>query len=729
MLKFKTLTMKNFLSTGNLVQTINLDQEGLTLVLGENLDTTGDPNNSRNGAGKTAILNALSFALFSWPLTPIKKDNLVNKVNNKNMVVVLDFEQNGINYRIERGRKPTYTKWFVGEKEQDVPDVDESQGDSKWTNKEIMRVLGLSNSLFKHIVALNTYSTPFLNMKAKEQRDVIEELLGITQLSQKAEILKNNLNGFKDEPGTKDKIKEEEYRIQGIEDANSKIEKIISDLEKRKGLWAREREKRVERLNKALDELSHIEIEEELKAHSTLQKQTELTNNIVILEKDKARKDENETKKENWDLERVVRIAELDKAVAKLSHIDIDEELEAHYNTDIRNKLQNKIDINEREIKQKTKLITQINTLLSKQIKDLKSTIEHTCPTCGQDVHDKQLDKIVGELEESIKKNTNEVSKVQQEIDTLSKSIKENQNNIDSIAGGFKTVYKTKELAMQQRFKLEDLEKDKAREEDSTNPYELNETEEHLELEKAIKELKKELEDLGNVETHYETLDEVYEHRSTAERLQSDKVRETESINPYIDQIQETRDEGIQTINKTNLITLYNLRDHQQTLLRLLTDKGSFIRKKIIEQNLGFLNHRLNYYLDKLGLPHDVMFKNDLNVEIMHLGQEYDAGNLSRGENNRLILGLSWSFRDVWESMNTTINMMFIDELIDSGTDGQGVEAAIEILKADTRNRGRNIFLISHREELHSRVSSVMLVQKENGFTNFIHNFEIQTQI
>ena len=175
------------------------------------------------------------------------------------------------------------------------------------------------------------------------------------------------------------------------------------------------------------------------------------------------------------------------------------------------------------------------------------------------------------------------------------------------------------------------------------------------------------------------------------------------------------------------MISLYNLRDHQQTLLKLLTDKGSFIRKKIIEQNLGFLNHRLNHYLGELGLPHEVMFKNDLTVEIMHLGQEYDPGNLSRGENNRLILGLSWSFRDVWESMNTSINMMFIDELIDSGTDGQGVEAALGILKTATRKRAKSIFLISHREELHSRVSNVMLIQKENGFTNFIHDFEIQT--
>jgi len=711
MLKLKTLSLKNFLSTGNQTQTINLDQHGLTLVLGENLDTTGDPNSSRNGAGKTAILNALSFALFSWPITPIKKDNLVNKVNNKNMIVVLDFEQNGINYRIERGRKPTYTKWFVGEKEQDVPDVDESQGDSKWTNREIIRVLGLSNNLFKHIVALNTYSTPFLNMKAKEQRDIIEELLGITQLSQKAEVLKNKLNGFKDEPGTKDEIKEEEYRIKAIEDANAKIEKIISDLEKREVLWSRERGKRIEKINKALDELSHVDIDAELKAHSTLQAKTELTNNIAILVKDKERKDEDIAKKENWDLDRVVRIAELNKEVEKLSHINIDDELKAHDSKNTAVELQNEID---QIIKSNEQLDIQS---AEHEAKASTAEMEQICYACGGKIHNEQIHKITFSSKSIVENNNKKVK-----ASTIIKD--EKQKKLDSI--DVETFYTTRDEALNHRNILEGLEKDNEREETSTNPYLENTETSTVTLEEGIKELKEELDELGNAETHYGTLEEVYEHRSTTERLQNDKVREEESINPYIEQIHETREEGIQIVDKTVLISLYNLRDHQQTLLKLLTDKGSFIRKKIIEQNLGFLNHRLNHYLDKLGLPHEVIFKNDLNVEIMHLGQEYDPGNLSRGENNRLILGLSWAFRDVWESMNTTINMMFIDELIDSGTDGQGVEAAIGILKADARNRGKNIFLISHREELHSRVTNVMLVQKENGFTNFINDFEIE---
>jgi DNA repair exonuclease SbcCD ATPase subunit len=155
-----------------------------------------------------------------------------------------------------------------------------------------------------------------------------------------------------------------------------------------------------------------------------------------------------------------------------------------------------------------------------------------------------------------------------------------------------------------------------------------------------------------------------------------------------------------------------------------LTNKDSFIRKKIIDQNLAYLNNRLTYYLDRLGLPHQVSFLNDLNVEIMQLGQELDFDNLSRGERNRLILGLSWSFRDVWESLYQNINLLFIDELIDNGLDAAGVENALALLKKMGRERKKNIYLISHKDELVGRVNNVLKVIKENGFTSYANDLE-----
>ena len=113
---------------------------------------------------------------------------MINKTNAKNMLVTIEFENNGIEYKIERGRKPNTMAFYIGDQEQEI--TDESQGDSRETQAAIERMLGMSHDMFKHIVALNTYTEPFLALKANEQRTIIEQLLGITVLSEKADLLK-----------------------------------------------------------------------------------------------------------------------------------------------------------------------------------------------------------------------------------------------------------------------------------------------------------------------------------------------------------------------------------------------------------------------------------------------------------------------------------------------------------------------------------------------------------
>ena len=95
MIQIKNITLRNFLSIGNVTQAVNFDRRDLTLVLGENLDLGGDDSGARNGTGKTTIINALSYALYGNALTNIKKDNLINKTNGKNMLVTIDFEKDG----------------------------------------------------------------------------------------------------------------------------------------------------------------------------------------------------------------------------------------------------------------------------------------------------------------------------------------------------------------------------------------------------------------------------------------------------------------------------------------------------------------------------------------------------------------------------------------------------------------------------------------------------------
>ena len=96
------------MSVGNLTQAVDFHKQQLTLVLGENLIQGGDDSGSRNGTGKTTIINALSYALFGVALTNIRRDNLVNKTNNKSMLVTLAFEKDNNQHLLKEDANLTH---------------------------------------------------------------------------------------------------------------------------------------------------------------------------------------------------------------------------------------------------------------------------------------------------------------------------------------------------------------------------------------------------------------------------------------------------------------------------------------------------------------------------------------------------------------------------------------------------------------------------------------------
>ena len=223
----------------------------------------------------------------------------------------------------------------------------------------------------------------------------------------------------------------------------------------------------------------------------------------------------------------------------------------------------------------------------------------------------------------------------------------------------------------------------------------------------------------------YDNESDAIQHQATLTNLEQQIATKQTETDPYAEQITEMQQQALKEIAYDALNELTRLQEHQEFLLKLLTSKDSFIRKKIIEQNLSYLNARLTHYLDRVGLPHTVVFQNDLTVSIEELGRELDFDNLSRGERNRLILSMSWAFRDVFESLYQPINLLFIDEMIDNGLDTQGVENALALLKQMSRERQKSIWLVSHRDELAGRVENILKVVKEGGFTSYNTDTEI----
>ena len=587
MITFKQLIIKNFMSIGAVSQAIDFTTQNLTLILGENQDQGGE--SARNAVGKTTIVNALSYALYGQALTNIKRDNLINNINGKNMLVTLSFEKDKVNYRIERGRKPSIFKFFVNDVEQATTENDDSQGDSRETQRDLTTLLGISHDMFNHIVALNNYTEPFLSMRAADQRAIIEQLLGITLLSEKAESLKEQIRI------TKEDIVKETANIESIKKSNEKIQQSITTLLARQRNWQEQHQLQLERLAKSIVELESIDIENELKQHELLKEYQTQQTQIVNLQKEQ---------------------------------------------TILKNAL------------------TQTEKTIKKCNDDLELLQDKVCHTCGQTLHDIKHQEI--------------------------------------------TVTKQKQLNDAVAYYQEIEEK----------------------LQKTINEINN-INKISKPNTYYDTIEEALRHQNNLATLEEQLLVKANETDSYQEQIDELRNTALQLVTWERVNELDQIRNHQEFLLKLLTNKDSFIRKKIINQNLSYLNSRLTYYLDQINLPHIVTFQNDLTVNITQLGKDLDFFNLSRGERNRLIISLSFAFRDLWENLQSSINLLFIDEILDAGLDSSGVENALAILKQIARDRKKNIFLISHKDELIGRVNSVFKVIKTGGFTTFENDVEI----
>ncbi len=289
MLIIKDLTVKNFMSVGNSTQAIRFDNKHLILVLGENMDLGGDDAGARNGTGKTTIINALSYVFYGEALTSIRRDNLVNKTNNKDMLVSINFVKNNVTYTIKRGRKPQKLRFYADDIEQNA-DSDEAQGENKETQKEINRLLGMTHAMFKNIIALNTYTQPFLATKQAEQREIIEQLLGITLLSQKADLLKEQ------QKATKLELQEEKIKIESKIASNEKIQESIESLKIRSSAWQTQKDEDVQKFNEAISELEKVDITKELDTHKRLQKHNENYIKLLSLQKEKAYHEDSFTK-------------------------------------------------------------------------------------------------------------------------------------------------------------------------------------------------------------------------------------------------------------------------------------------------------------------------------------------------------------------------------------------------------------------------------------------------
>lgn len=701
---FEKLEIRNFLSFGNVPQTIELNKKPYQLVVGLNKDK-GESSAERNGTGKSSILNALHFALFGKSIdNRINLPNLVNAINGKNCEVKLYFSKNNIQYIIHRGRNPIFLKFIVNGEEI----IEKSQGNNRDTQKEIEEILGFSDDIYNQIFSLSPIVANFLDQPLQKQRVIIENVLGVNQLTEKAELLKEKIKEHKQD------IKNEQFIIDKLKATNNAtIENFKNQkdkVQKEYDKWEETKKNSIMKLTDELSKLNAINIDEEKEKFKLLQEYNRI--------KENNQKKKNEVEKICKEIQQCYSESELlKKQLAELDSIDIDEE-ERIYNENKKLKLEeNEYNVKLQEHKANEKLLKDNQKDFAENCKkikkiedDLENIVKNICPFCKQEMNKKESEKMI--QQKTIEK---------QELEEKNHKIDLNILELNHIVQSFnkKTFnykqgkYNDYESILQHKVKKENIQKKLTETIDLLNKLMMKAKSPDLipdaEIEKPI--------------LYYKSESEMIKHNLLVDQYSKEltKIESADNINPYYLQLENLSNPPLTEIDETKVIQLEKTLRHEEILLKLLSNPDSYIRKYIIDTNLQFLNERVKYYLMKMGSLHSVVFNNDMTVTITKMGIEY--GYISTGEMSRASLALTLAFRDIWEQLNNSVNLFYIDEVLDrSGLDTAGVELMVSLLREYTLKGEKNMFLVSHREELISSTDDIFTVTMENGFTNLEDN-------
>ena len=262
MIKFKSISIKNFLSYGNIPTVIQLDRPGTTLILGENLDDTASGTGA-NGVGKTTLINALAYAIYDKPISNISKDNLVNNINKKNMEVSIEFEMKGKTYQITRTRKAK--AGASGNFVQVLEDGKDITPDSvNSTNEEVEKIIGIPYDLFVHIVTFTATLTPFLDLPVRAQADLIEELFDLKTLSEKADALKAKIKS------TEQSLAIHLARVDQLKKEHERHEAQLQSASRRVAGWVEQNKTEITDIQRKLKKLDNVDVDAQRALHAEL---------------------------------------------------------------------------------------------------------------------------------------------------------------------------------------------------------------------------------------------------------------------------------------------------------------------------------------------------------------------------------------------------------------------------------------------------------------------------
>lgn len=726
LIEFVSTRFKNVLSYGNNITEFNY-QSGLNLIT------------AKNGNGKSSILEALTFSLFGKPYRKIKIDQLINDKNFSKLWTETIFIKGEDKYKIERGLKPAILKIFKTHKSKEFTSEDELdlKSHKALIQDEIDKIIGVNFALFRQIISLSILNNkPFLTLEAQEKRDILESIFNIKIFGKMLKTLKKNFSVLQSTLELKsrelDLIKES---LRGLNEQIKSLKQAKRDFEDERDVNISKLGIRIRNLEKDL-----IEVEEKISKIDPEKLSVDSTNKQKLKNKiDDSLGEwiELKTTKDGilaqmkspmsfpklFDPEIVRSITELEKERDILnkklvSVLSGKNNLKPNY-------VEKNLESCEVANKSITEFVTKLRIIRSdiEKIKAGKGVCEYCKQPISEDHKREEISKLqfrenefvslVSELRNNIEEDVqNHISKISKEIETESKNI---ERKVEEIDENIETLKTTHAAIIREKLRIE-LDRTEKRVVESAAEREINakELEELEKAEKEIVELKNQFQILviqrENVKTNLESVQKDLDKETTKkfavdiEPLEKDF--ETKKINGA--ELNRVVKEMRRQINVSEVIK------------GILDEDG--IKKYFFSRLIPKLNESINQFLDFFELPLNFSFDDTFEPTIKEMNRERSYYNFSGGERFRIDLSIVLSFMELNRMINSFhCNVLFFDELLDTGVDDDGMELVLEKLHDLVEQNGNACYIISQRQlESSVHIDNIIKVKKVNGFSKLV---------
>ncbi len=403
MIKFEKIRWKNFLSTGNNFTEIDLTQKPTTLVVGD------------NGAGKSTMLDALSFGLFGKSHRKISKAQLVNSVNQKGTLVEVLFSVNGINYKIVRGIKPNVFEIWANDNM-----INQNSHAKEYQQILERNILKLTHKSFHQIVVLGSSSfVPFMQLGSGARREVIEDLLDINMFSKMNALLKEKMSILKED------IKDNSHEIEVVKTKINSQKKYLRDLSALNTAHRKEKESEITVLLAEITELQDFNTEN-MSTATTRQQDLSKKLEKVTTSREKLLNYQSSFKSEIKSVVKQAKFFE-DNAICPTCDQDIDEDLRDTKKTDAQKRAKELNDVMTESHKALHEFETQLKELNTElaEVTELQNTVNNNNQTITR--INRNIDRIRNEIE-SMAENTGDLAEANDDLMRLNKELDTKQD-------------------------------------------------------------------------------------------------------------------------------------------------------------------------------------------------------------------------------------------------------------------------------------------------------------